>query len=157
MPLRGLQLSVLIDVPPYPLENPPRRGDRIVTSSGKATVTHLERAGRADVIFADYGSGYAQPHIPESLLSSPERAQRTRRYSPKGRASGWIEQRQGNRKRSKPSISYYYKWQDSTGKHSRYIPARKLGQVQRMCEVEGRTIAEILEALNGGNCNETTI
>lgn len=146
MPLKGLQLSVLVEVLPYPLENPPRRGDRIVTHSGAATVTHLERAGLADVIFADYGNG-PQPHLPESLLFPPERQQRTRRHSAKGKASGWIEQRQGNKKRSKPSISYYYRWEDATGKHSRYIPAGKLKQVRQMCEVERRTIAEILEIL----------
>lgn len=154
MTLKGLQLSVLVDAPAYPLENQPRRGDRIQTSSGAATVTHLERAGRADIIFADYGSGHTQPHIPESLLSPPERTQR--RHSAKGQASGWIEQRQGNKKRSKPSISYYYRWEDATGKHSRYVPAGKLERVQRMCEVEGRTIAEVLELLNRGNCNEPT-
>jgi hypothetical protein len=147
MPLKGLQLSIVVEAPPYPLENPPRRGNRIITCSGTAIVTHTQKAGKADIIFADYGSGYAQPHVAESLLSPPEQQQRTRRHSSKGKASGWIEERQGNKKRSKPSISYYYRWEDVTGKHSRYIPTRKLEQVQRMCELEGRTIAEILEVL----------
>lgn len=147
MPLKGRQLSLVVEVPPYPLENLLRRGKQIQTHSGTATVTHIKRAGKADIIFADYGSGHTQPHLPESLLSSPEQQQRTRRHSPKGKASGWIEERQGNKKRSKPSISYYYRWEDATGKHSRYIPAGKLGQVQRMCEVEGRAIAEVLEVL----------
>jgi hypothetical protein len=125
-------------------------GDTIVTRSGSATVTHTEQAGLSTIIFADYGSGYAQPHIEESLLFPPEQVAQSppdrppRRYSPKGKASGWIEQRVGNRKRKNPSISYYYCWQVGECREKLYIPARKVWRVQQMVEAEGRAIGDVL-------------
>lgn len=150
-PLRGEQLSLIIEVPAYPIANP-ARGEPITTASGRAIVTHTERVGQEQIIWADYGSGISQPHLSESLLppeqlvvfpSSPRR----RRHSLKGQASGWIEERVGNRKRKTPSLSYYYRWQDAFGRHSRYIPSRKLWRVQQMVEVERRSIEEVLEVL----------
>jgi hypothetical protein len=54
-----------------------------------------------------------------------------------GHASGWIEARQGNKKRKRPSISHYYCWdtRDKEGKPKRrklYIPAGKVATVQQM-------------------------
>jgi hypothetical protein len=128
-------------------------GDTITTRSGSATVTHTEQAGLSTIIFADYGSGYAQPHIEESLLFPPEQVaqsppDRPRRHSPKGKASGWIEQRIGNRKRKTPNTSYYYCWQIGEQREKLYIPARKVWRVQQMVEVEGRAIADVLGFLN---------
>jgi hypothetical protein len=203
-PIRGEQLSLRIVLPDLPQANP-APGEPISTASGQAIVTHTELAGQERIIWADYGSGIAQPHISEGLFppeqplqvgdqvrvrrgccaglvstvtaiqpdlahsiqlepgkgryrpellerigSPPEpfpSPERSRRHSPKGQASGWIEERIGNRKRRNPSTSYYYRWQDESGRHSRYIPAGKLWRVQQMVEVEGKTIAEILEVL----------
>jgi hypothetical protein len=35
-----------------------------------------------------------------------------RRHSPKGKAVGWLKERLGNTKREKPSVSYFYCWDD---------------------------------------------
>ena len=149
--IQGRQLALVIEV--QPLANP-RCGEQICTRSGRAIVTHTEAIGQERLIWADYGSVIAQPHVSEGLLtpeqvsiSPPE--QRPRRHSPKGEASGWIEERLGNRKRKTPSLSYYYRWQDELGRHSRYIPTGKLWRVQQMVEVEGRLIGEVLEVLGG--------
>lgn len=90
-PLRGRQLAIVLDVPTYELENPPRKGDRFTTTSGIATVTYIEQVGREKVFWADYGSGISQPRISEGILSvsPPEQSPspRTRRHTPKGKAS----------------------------------------------------------------------
>jgi hypothetical protein len=132
MTLKGRQLS-LIDVPTYELENPPRKGDRLLTTSGIATVTHIDQAGNEQIFWADYGSGISQPHVSEGILlvSPPEqKLARSRRHIPKGKACGWIEERRGNKARKKASVSHYYKWDDVEGRGSRYIPAGKVERVR---------------------------
>lgn len=69
------------------------------------------------------------------------------RYSPKGQAVGWIEGRQGNQKRKTPSTSYYYCWQDATGKHKRYIKASKVTRVHQMV-TQRQPTQTILDFLN---------
>jgi hypothetical protein len=151
-PLRGTQLSLTVSVPTYELENPPRKGDRLTTSAGIATVTHIDQAGKEAVIWADYGSGISQPHVSEGIMavSPPKQTKipRSRRHTPKGKASGWIEERVGNKKREKPSVSHYYRWENAEGKHSRYIPAGKLDEVRSLVEKRG-AIAQILHVLEG--------
>ncbi|MGB3493894.1 MAG: hypothetical protein WBA57_14285 [Elainellaceae cyanobacterium] len=141
----GEQLSFLPEVPPYSIIDPwsLAAGDTITTPQGTATVTHSTIAGEVRIIHADYGSGVSQPHLPEDIRS----VVRKRRYSKPGQASGWIEERIGNRKRKTPSISYYYCWQDELGRHRRYIPAGKVWRIQRMVEVEERPVTEIVEVL----------
>jgi len=137
-PLRGRQLAIVLDVPTYELENPPRKGDRFTTTSGIATVTYIEQVGREKVFWADYGSGISQPRISEGILSvsPPEQSPspRTRRHTPKGKACGWIEERVGNKQRQKPSVSYYYCWDGKEGRSRRYISAGKVNEVKRMLE-----------------------
>lgn len=151
--LQGRQLALVINVPIYELENPPRSGDRLTTSSGIATVTHIEQVGKEQVFWADYGSGIPQPHVSEGILSvslpeqSPELSPRTRRHTPKGKASGWIEERVGNKSRKKPSVSHIYKWEDAVGKHSLYIKAAKVARVMEMVYGERRSVGEVLEFL----------
>jgi hypothetical protein len=149
--LRGTQLSFSIDVPTYELENPPRKGDRIQTTAGIAVVSHIDQAGNEQIFWADYGSGIPQPHVSEGILSvsPPEQLPRSRRHIPKGKACGWIEERQGNKARKKASVSYYYKWDDAEGRGSRYIPAGKVERVREMVYGESRTMAEVLNFLNG--------
>jgi hypothetical protein len=145
-PLRGTQLSLTVNVPTYELENPPRKGDRLTTSAGVATVTHIDQAGKEQVIWADYGSGISQPHVSEGIMavSPPERSPRSRRHTPKGKASGWIEERQGNKARKKASVSHYYKWDDVEGRGSRYIPAGKVERVRGMVYGERSSVVEVL-------------
>jgi hypothetical protein len=148
-PLRANQRVVLSDVPVYELEFPPRAGDRLVTTSGIATVTHIDQAGNEQVFWADYGSGIPQPHVSEGILSvsPPEQSPRSRRHTPKGKACGWIEERQGNKARKKASVSFYYKWDDAKGRGSRYIPAGKVDRVREMVYGESRDVAEVLNFL----------
>jgi hypothetical protein len=79
-------------------------------------------------------------------LNRPPTPQSNRRYSPKGRATGWIEERQGNRKRKTPSTSYYYCWADPKGKHKLYIKASKVNRIHQMVN-QRRTTQEILDFL----------
>jgi hypothetical protein len=76
----------------------------------------------------------ALPDVEPYPIRNPPRLcpQPQRRYSPKGKATGWIEERQGNKKRKIPSTSYYYCWQDATGKHKRYIKASQVTRVHQM-------------------------
>lgn len=140
------QLSFLPDSPPDITIDPwtVEVGDTITTRQGTADVTHTSVVGEERIIHADYGSGVSQPHLAEEIRSVVRR----RRYSKPGEASGWIEERIGNRKRKTPSLSYYYCWQDELGRHRRYIPAGKVWRIQQMVEVERRAVAEILEVLN---------
>jgi hypothetical protein len=148
---------ILSDVPVYELEFPPRKGDRLLTTSGIATVTHIDQAGNEQIFWADYGSGIPQPHVSEGILSvspspsesSPpeQKLARSRRHIPKGKACGWIEERQGNKARKKASVSFYYKWDDAEGRGSRYIPAGKVEQVREMVYGEKRSVLEVLRFL----------
>jgi hypothetical protein len=158
---------ILSDVPVYELEFPPRAGDRLLTTSGIATVTHIDQAGNEQIFWADYGSGIPQPHVSEGILSvSPSPSESSppeqklarplrylrssaRRHTPKGKACGWIEERQGNKARKKASVSFYYKWDDAEGRGSRYIPAGKVERVKEMVYGESRSVVEVLGFLNG--------
>jgi len=152
--LQGKQLALVINVPIYELENPPRKGDRLTTSAGIATVTRIEQVGKEQIYWAAYGSGTPQPHISEGILSVSPPEQRTRRHTPKGKASGWIEERVGNKSRKKPSVSYLYKWEDSEGKHSLYIKAAKVARAIELVYEERWSVAKILEFLNGSETSE---
>jgi hypothetical protein len=74
------------------------------------------------------------------------RRQQQRRYSPKGKASGWLEERQGNKKRKTPSTSYYYGWLDGDTCRKRYVPAGKLHRVHEMIN-QRKPVSEILSFL----------
>jgi hypothetical protein len=62
-----------------------------------------------------------------------------RRHSPKGKAVGWLKERQGNTRRKKPTTSYFYCWdepvQDGQAEYQRhqvYVPVGAIAQVQAM-------------------------
>jgi len=83
---------------------------------------------------------------------SPEQDQqsapgRNRRHSPKGKASGWIEERLGNLNRKTPSTSYYYCWQAGEQRGKCYVPIRKVAQVQQMLR-DRHSVNEIITFLN---------
>ena len=46
-----------------------------------------------------------------------------RKHRAAGNASGWIEERLGNKKRANPSVSYYYRWDSHKGRVSESIRA----------------------------------
>ncbi|NEP56250.1 MAG: HNH endonuclease [Symploca sp. SIO2G7] len=70
-------------------------------------------------------------------------------YRRPGNASGWIEQRVGNKKRANPSVSYYYRWDSHKGRVSEYIRASQVTRVERMIEAE-RPALEILKVVVEG-------
>ena len=72
-----------------------------------------------------------------------------RRHRDKGSASGWIEERTGNRGRKQPSVSYYYRWDSHKGRVSEYIRASKVTQVARLIAAE-RPALEILKVVVDG-------
>jgi len=74
------------------------------------------------------------------------RRRQPRRYSAKGHASGWLEERQGNKKRKTPSLSYYYGWFEEGTCRKRYVPAGKVYRVNEMLH-QRRPVAEILAFL----------
>ena len=188
--LKGIQLSMLQSVEPYPLENRPYQAGDWLTGRTRSGVTvtgqyagqtangwlriagvgaeraiapdtaHLvEPPGVRQLDLLDFGDRlqalqlrfYAKQaqarEPPEPTLTSPSRV---RRRSPRGQASGWIEERQGNKHRKTPSTSYYYGWQVGGEKHKRYIPAAKVARVEQLI-LERRTVTQILAYLTGGN------
>ncbi|MEN8444051.1 MAG: hypothetical protein ABG776_03445 [Cyanobacteria bacterium J06555_13] len=80
----------------------------------------------------------------ENLRKTPKPR---RRYRSKGQASGYIEQREGNKKRRAPTISYYYRWDSELGRLSEYIPATKLYAIQRLID-KGTPAIQILQFLS---------
>jgi hypothetical protein len=127
--LRGFQLSLVPQVEKYHLENPssPEQafsmGDRVRLRDG--TFLHGGKAYDSGVISTsnipqigygiNLGNGAGQTwHKGEWLelvaAATPEPAPppgRKRRHSKKGEASGWIEERYGNKARKRQSLSLY--------------------------------------------------
>ena len=72
-----------------------------------------------------------------------------RKHRSAGNASGWIEERTGNRKRANPSVSYYYRWDSHKGRVSEYIRASQVTRVAGLIEAE-RPALEILRVVVEG-------
>ena len=72
-----------------------------------------------------------------------------RKHRSKGSASGWLETRTGNKKRQKPSTSYYYRWDSPKGRITEYIKASKVSSVTRMLD-SGKPALEILRYVTAG-------
>ncbi|MEM6518924.1 MAG: hypothetical protein AAF722_06270 [Cyanobacteria bacterium P01_C01_bin.70] len=72
-----------------------------------------------------------------------------RKHRAPGNASGWIEERTGNRKRANPSVSYYYRWDSHKGRVSEYIRASQVTRVAGLIEAE-RPALEILKVVVEG-------
>jgi hypothetical protein len=143
-----------------PPELPFKVGDRVIAAKFKQAVpgkvitifgnqievkfdqTDIHRPVVTGVYLADQFQRF--PPEQNDLDAAP----RYRRHSPKGKACGWIEKREGNKQRKKPSLNYYYCWETPTSRQKLYIPVRKRWRIQQMVEEERRTIAEILEFLN---------
>ncbi|MEM6840099.1 MAG: HNH endonuclease [Cyanobacteria bacterium P01_C01_bin.120] len=72
-----------------------------------------------------------------------------RKHRAPGNASGWIEERMGNKKRANPSVSYYYRWDSHKGRVSEYIRASQVTRVVRLIGAE-RPALEILKVVVEG-------
>ncbi|MFE4108391.1 hypothetical protein [Almyronema epifaneia] len=159
--LRGLQLAVLPEVEPYEIENP----CPLLTEVNVGE--RCQFYGRIGTL-ASYESGYVvfcsedqlqlfNRRVAEGLQESPpeQSAQRSpkRRHSPKGQASGWLEERVGNKKRKNPTTSYYYCWDEviqpgETRRQKVYVKVRKMMRLRQMID-ERRSVHEILAFLDG--------
>ena len=125
----GLQLSLVPDrVGPYAL---PFQGE--APTEGKALSPPEQTVG----------SEADDKRSREKTCSGGDR--RRRRHTPKGSASGWIEQRQGNKGRKNPTVSYYYRWDEPDDRGSVYLPVAIVAMVKRMVEVERQPVSKVLE------------
>lgn len=165
MGLAGVQLSLLAEVVPYLIVNPPEL-KQITTRAGTAAVTRLEWVGSELVVWADYGSGIEQPHgdedaAPVKLVLMRQEAQSVTEAIPEAdplapksqtQACGWIgwKETKRERKRRDPWIcrqAWLY-WEEAGGKkRSRYIPKAKLAAVQESVYELRRSVYETLELL----------
>lgn len=77
-----------------------------------------------------------------------------RRHSPKGKGCGWLKERQGNTQRKKPTVSYYYCWDEPVKRdgqteyqwHQVYVPVRAIAQVRQLL-AERLPVAVVLDAI----------
>ena len=91
------------------------------------------------------------------LLPPQKQAGQRRRHTTKGRASGWLKERQGNTRRKKPCVSYYYCWDEpvkedgqvSYKRHQVYVPVKAIARVQEMI-AERQPVAVVLGVIEGG-------
>ena len=141
--LRGMQLALLPEVQPYWLENPGRPSPAPARSGGDA----------------------GRPRPAQMALELPETSPNVcttvqggqRRHSPKGKALGWLKERQGNTKRKKPSVSYFYCWDEPVKRdgqaeyqrHQVYVLVRAIARVQVMI-AERQPVGVVLGVLARG-------
>jgi hypothetical protein len=134
-------------------------GDRVQVirgcCSGLTSIVTAIDPNYAHSIALEPGKGRFKPSMLEKISRSspPEQlpgksSQPQRRHSPKGQATGWIEERIGNKQRKNPCTSYYYCWQEGERRMKVYVKARKMYRLQQMVEARC-SVGEILSFLNG--------
>jgi hypothetical protein len=146
--LKGLQLALLPDVKPYWLENPGRPQPEPFCSGGDKARSPCPAQMALE--------------LPEAAPNACTIAQDIqRRHSPKGKAVGWIKERQGNTKRKKPTTSYFYCWDEPVKKggqaeyqrHQVYVPVRAIARVQEML-AERQPVAVVLGEIEGAKAKK---
>ncbi|HEY9907892.1 MAG TPA: hypothetical protein V6D18_09860 [Thermosynechococcaceae cyanobacterium] len=163
--LEGFQLSLVPDIAPSPISNPssPEQEFEIgdVVKLRDRPFYHSSRSYQTGTIDTSnipkigygirLGNGAQTWYTGEwlELANQPdprERPGRKRRHSKKGQASGWIEERWGNKARKRQSLSLYYCWEESVeGERRRYrsyIPANQCQQIAEMVRA-GKPCGEI--------------
>ena len=141
--LRGMQLALLPEVAPYWLENPGRPSPAPVRSGG-GEVRPSNSAQMALEL----------PEAAPNVCTTVQPGQR--RHSPKGKAVGWLKERRGNTRRKKPSVSYFYCWDEPVQRdgqaeyqrHQVYVPVGAIAQVQAMI-AERQPVGVVLGAIEG--------
>jgi hypothetical protein len=133
------------------------RGDRVLTDWGKRTVHHASdrycwvatdrEVTIVPVLLAQVETAESQAHPPEHLSGGRGVSSAPHRHSKKGEASGYLKQRIGNRQRKNPSVSNYYCYDSPEGRVSRYVPTKKLAEVQAAIAAR-QPVAAILELLS---------
>lgn len=141
--LKGMQLALLPEVKPYWLENPGRPHPEPLCSGGD----EVRPPNPAQMALE---LSEAAPNVYTTTQG------RQRRHSPKGKAVGWMKERQGNTKREKPTTSYFYCWDEPVNRdgqaeyqrHQVYVPVKAIAQVQAMI-AERQPVAVVLDAIAG--------
>ncbi|MEM8544365.1 MAG: hypothetical protein AAGF66_10305 [Cyanobacteria bacterium P01_H01_bin.119] len=130
----------------------PCHGTYDLKQMGRKRVLKAERAGQLRM---DTSTETQLSTLPEvapyevRAVCSGGKNDAIRRHRDKGRASGWIEERMGNRGRKQPSVSYYYRWDSHKGRVSEYIRASKVARVAQLIAAE-RPALEILKVVVEG-------
>ncbi|KAM3093208.1 hypothetical protein ACKFKF_29735 [Phormidesmis sp. 146-12] len=171
--LQGFQLSLVPDIPPTPISNPSSpeqefRMSDVVRLRGGSPFYHQSRTYPTGVIVTsnipkigygiNLGNRAGQTWYTGEWLEFADRPAapapepgRKRRYSKKGEASGWIEERWGNKARKRQSLSLYFCWEeDDQGERRRrrtYIPANQCQQITAMVRA-GKPAAEIAASIH---------
>ena len=130
----------------------PCHGTYDLKQMGRKRVLKAERAGQLRMDTSTETQLSALPEVAAyevRAVCSGGRNDAIRRHRDKGRASGWIEERMGNRGRKNPSVSYYYRWDSHKGRVSEYIRASKVARVAKLIEAE-RPALEILKVVVDG-------
>jgi hypothetical protein len=94
------------------------------------------------------------PKVAPNVCTTVQGGQR--RHSPKGKAVGWLKERQGNIRRKKPSVSYFYCWDEPVQRdgqaeyqrHQVYVPVGAIARVQEMIAAR-EPVAVVLGAIEG--------
>ena len=95
------------------------------------------------------------PEVAPNVCTTAQPSQR--RHSPKGKAVGWLKERQGNTRRKKPTTSYFYCWDEPVQKDGQaeyqryqvYVPVGAIAQVQAMI-AERQPVGVVLGAMARG-------
>ena len=141
--LKGMQLALLPEVQPYWLENPGQPQPESFCSGGDEARSPNPAQMALEL-----------PEAPPNACTIAQPGQR--RHSPKGKAVGWLKERQGNTKRKKPTTSYFYCWDEPVKRdgqaeyqrHQVYVPMRAIARVQAMI-AERQPVAVVLDAIAG--------
>lgn len=86
---------------------------------------------------------------PTLVQADPVEKSASRQHRPKGRASGWIEERMGNQKRKNPSTSHYYRWDSPQGRVNEYIRASRVTRIHQLID-DGLPALEVLRVVVEG-------
>ncbi|MEO0706822.1 MAG: hypothetical protein AAF050_14300 [Cyanobacteria bacterium J06649_5] len=141
----------------------PCHGTYDLKQMGRKRVLKAERAGQLRIDDALNGTQLAllpEPVVYQRLdprsggrrtvVRKPlDAVENRRKHRAPGNASGWLEERTGNRKRANPSVSYYYRWDSPKGRVSEYIRASQVMRVTGLIEAE-RPALEILKIVVEG-------
>ena len=141
----------------------PCHGTYDLKQMGRKRVLKAERAGQLRIDDALNGMQLALlPEVSPYQIVNPRSGgnvavrrkscaavESRRKHREKGYASGWIEERMGNRRRANPSVSYYYRWDSHKGRVSEYIRASQVTRVTKLIEAE-RPALEILKVVVEG-------
>lgn len=125
--------------------------ERLQGEQDPDAVVKLDRPGYPETVTVSAHSLHPPEPLSEPKRSPDSGNSRPKRYSRPGQASGWIEERVGNKKRKTPTTSYFYCFdgkEDGRQKRTRvYVPVGKMARVRQMVD-QRCSVEEILQVIN---------